>query len=161
MEQLIIAVLQPMLVKLTEYFLEKRRSSVTITELQDQVLQLLATQRDLQIEVINARMAVLALSRYLSLTHQEIFFLRGESLELAVAEQDQRQALIAPAIKDFGLSVEARLEHKRRRFVTQDNYQKVTPVARPEIPQYESDALGQFFDGFEEEIMRARLGGNT
>lgn len=161
MEQLIIAVLQPMLVKLTEYFLEKRRSSVTITELQNQVLQLLATQSDLQIEVINARMAVIALSRYLSLTHQEIFFLRGESLELAVVEQEQRQALIAPAIKDFGRSVEARLEQKQRRLATQGNSQRATPVVRHKIPQHESDALNQFFDGFEEEIMRARLGGNT
>lgn len=163
METLIVAVLQPMVAKLTEYFLDKRRSSVTIAELQNQVLQLLETQRDLQFEVASARMAVIALSRYLSLTHREIFLLRGESLELAVAEQEQRQALVAPAIRDFSQSLEARFARKNSQFASRVNDSRegqIAPPSRPEAVRSTSDALSKFFDGFEEEIMRARLGGN-
>jgi hypothetical protein len=163
MEQLLFVVLQPMVAKLTEYFLDKRRGSVTIAELQNQVLQLLAAQRDLQIEVTKARLAVIALSRYLSLTHQEIFLLRGESLELAVAEQDHRQALVAPAIRDFNQSVQARLARQSNQSMTRGDDSCKTRAAlpsRPEAGQSAPDALSEFFDGFEEEIMRARLGGN-
>lgn len=162
MEQLLIAVLQPMISKLTEYFLEKRRNSVTIAELQNQVLQLLETQRDLGIEVTKARLAVIALSRYLSLTHQEIFLLRGGSLELAVAEQAQRQALVAPAIRDFGQSVEARLVKRMNSSTTRGYHSRkawTAPPARPVITPAESAALAEFFNGVDEELMRTRLGG--
>jgi hypothetical protein len=167
MEQIIIALLPSMAKKLAEYFLDKRRNSVTIKELQDQILQLLEVQRGLQIEATQARLAIMALTRYLALTQQETFLLRGGSLELAAGDRGKGRALVEPAIRDFSHTVQARIERQNRRSTRLTSVPKnratissATPVQRTVSPE-ESKALGVFFEGFEEEIMRTRLGGNN
>src|SRR5262245_29064618 len=73
--ELLAAILSPFVSQVTEHFLDGRRDTVPVSELQRQVLSLLAGQRELEFEVTQARMAVLALSRYLAYTHQETFIL--------------------------------------------------------------------------------------
>jgi hypothetical protein len=109
----------------------------------------------------------MVLTRYLALTQQETFLLRGGSLELSVENNSQGRASVEPAIKDFSHAVQARIERQNQRSAHLPGASKnraaissATPVQRTVSPDG-SKALDDFFDGFEEEIMRTRLGGNN
>jgi hypothetical protein len=168
-EQIVLAVLNPLVSKLTDDFLNKRRNTVAIAELQDQVIRLLAGHRELEIEVAQARMAVLSLSRYLALTQGNIFVLRDDRLEVAISPQSERQIVIGHAIDSFSSSVEAHLQRQlgRSSKASAHSGSAVSPPALRSASgegsmsskrDRSSEALSKFFDGFEEEIMRARLG---
>lgn len=158
-EPITLAVLKPLVTKLTEDFLARRRNKVAISELQDQVLRLLMSQRELQFEVTQARMAVVALTRYLALTQAETFVLHRDRLELAIEPPDHRQAVIGHAIEDFNSSVEARLQRQSSRMPRQRPVSSLPAKAvTSDVQNASPDALSRFFDDFDEEIMRTRLG---
>jgi hypothetical protein len=166
-EAIVLAVLKPLVSKLTEDFLNRRRSTVTIAELQDQVIRLMVSHRELEGQVTEARMSVIALTRYLALTQGGIFILNGDRLELATVPLDQRQVLVGHAIEDFNSTVEARLQRQFKR-AERTTRQSRSPLPRSSglAPTHgsvgaavnSSEALNSFFDNFEEEIMRTRLG---
>lgn len=166
--EILLAVLSPFVTKLTEDFLDHRRNTVAVTELQDQIVRLLADHRELQMEVVQARMAVVALTRYLVLTHGETFVLHGDRLELARDPQGRRQTILGHVIEDFSSSVEARVGGRQSRPPEPRRPSRPLPPqsARPTSTTESADgsrtasaeALKGFFDDFEEEIMRARLG---
>lgn len=165
---LLNAVLSPFVRKLTENFLNRQRNTVGVAELQDQVTRLLDSQRDLEFENTQARMVVLAFARYLAHTQREIFVLKNDRLEIVTRPPSEREEFIEHAIDNFAISLEARL--KRRADGSPE-------AAQPRPPSHSassrstssesstgavgvatSEALNKFFEGFEEEIMRTRLG---
>lgn len=151
---IVAAVLSPLVSKLTEDFLRRRRNAVKITELQHQVVDLLASQRRLEVEAAQARLTVLALTRYLALSQHDIFVVHEDLLELAIAPGGENTAVIGGAIDRFNSSVEAHVA-RRHRLAVESPPQSPERSARR---QAEADSLNRFFDGFEEEIMQARLG---
>lgn len=164
------AVLSPFVSKLTDNFLNRQRNTVTVAELQEQVTRLLDTQQDLVIESMQARMVVLAFARYLARTQREIFVLRDDHrLEVISRPPSEREDLVERAIEDFTLSLETRLrqnEARRSREAAQPWPPPRSPRSRSTSSQTPPstvgvatpEALNKFFDGFGEEIMRARLG---
>lgn len=150
MIEFILAVLAPLVSKLTEDFLDRRRDRVSVVELQDQISRLLASRWQVEADVAQVRMAVIALTRYLARTQGEIFVLRDDLLELSIPSNDRRQETVGHAISDFNSLVEARL-NRRPSLRSPKNPVRDRPVVS-------SEALNEFFDGFEEGIMRARLG---
>jgi hypothetical protein len=162
-ETIVLAVLKPLVSKLTEDFLDGRRNKVAIADLQDQVLRLLRSQREMEIEISQARMAVLALTRYLALTQSETFVLRRDPLELVISSKVQELATVDHAIQDFDTSVKARLHRESNRTARSHGTPSSSNSVAAKGPtsharDASSGALDRFFDGFEEEIMRARLG---
>jgi hypothetical protein len=162
-EAIVLAVLKPLVSKLAEDFLGGRRNKVAIVDLQDQVLLLLRSHRELEIEISQARMAVLALTRYLALTQSETFILRRDPLELAISSNVRELATVDHAIQDFNSSVKARLQKQSNR--TARSHGTSSPSnfmlgksSTSHATDESSEALNRFFDGFEEEIMRTRLG---
>ncbi len=162
-EAIILAVLNPLVTKLTEDFLDRRRNKVAISELQDQVLRFVAQQREMEIEVTQTRMAVLALTRYLALTQAEIFILKPDAIELAINPTKHERAVVGHAIQDFSSSVETHLQRSFRRSQvsrpTSSSFSERSAKAnRDHVQPASAEALDRFFDGFDEEIMRVRLG---
>jgi hypothetical protein len=163
------AVLGPLVKKLTNDFLNRRRNMVTISELQDQVVRLMASHRELQFEVAQAQMTVIALTRYLAMTQGQAFVFNGDRLELAIGPQGQRETLIGHALSDFNSSVET---HVRRQLnsAARTAQQPAPPAYSPSsrsIPTegsasgaqaLSSKALDAFFEGYAAEVMQARLG---
>lgn len=155
------AVLSPFVSKLTDNFLNRQRNSVAVTELQDQVARLLDSRDDLEIESIQTRMAVLAFARNLAFTQHDIFVLKGDRLEVLGRPSSGREELIERAIDDFSLSLEARLKRiEARRAREAEPYPRptFTPGPPSNVGVATPEALAKFFDGFEEEVMRARMG---
>jgi hypothetical protein len=167
-ETLVLAVLNPLVSKLTEDFLTRRRNTVHIADLQDQVVRLMASHLQLEEEVTQTRLSVIALTRYLARTQAEVFVLKGDFLQLVTVAPNQRQVLIGHAIQDFSSGVEARLQERlgRSEQTTQQSKSQLSRSTQPDSTRAtggnnaasSSEALNKFFDGFEEEIMRARLG---
>ncbi len=150
--ELFLAVLSPFVSTLTEHFLNGKQEKVPVARLQDQVIRLMASQRELEIQVEDARRAVFTLTRYLAFSQGEIFAFHDNRLELAIKSPGQRQVIIGHAIEDFNYSVMSRVQVKRNRQVTS----RPEPVAGSSIAS--SEALDRFFEGFEEEIMKERQG---
>ncbi|MBV9011135.1 MAG: hypothetical protein JO281_23045 [Pseudonocardiales bacterium] len=149
--KVIFAVLSSLVKKLTENFLDGRRDKVSVRDLQDQVIRLVASHSQMQTEVTRIRMTVIALIKYLALTQGEVFILHDDDLlELAVLASDQRMEMIGYAIGNFDTLVKARLNQRRSLRSPKEQASNSPTVA--------SEALNKFLDGFEEEIMRARLG---
>jgi len=145
----IAAVLPSVAGKITEGFIQRKRTKIAITELQDQVVQLLASNRQLQIEAQETRLAVLALARYLAMTQAEVFALRDGQLALASAARDNASQKIAieSAIHNFSSRVESHPQSRRQQLIPAR-----TPTPTP------AKAPRDFIDGFNEEVMRARTG---
>lgn len=149
-DAIVLSVLKPFVSKLTEAFLQRRRNKVAIADLQDQVLRLVMSQRELQIEVQQAQQTILALTRYLVLTHADTFIVQQGHLELAAKPVDADRVVVGQAIQGFTSSVEASVQHRSRH--ARDPQSSVVSA------DTSSEALDRFFDGFAEEIMQARLG---
>jgi len=180
---LIQLVLPPLVSQLTEGFMDRRRDGVTVDELQRRVIDILVNQRAMEYEMTDMRMTVLALTRYLANSQRDTFVLYGDDrLELAVGSQPPRAAEISQALAEFqetmeelvrrraGGSVGPRADGARHSPVG-SRQQERAPLA-PAVPvprryarsaeaeplEVTPEALSSFFDGFDEEIMRARLG---
>lgn len=166
--EIILSVLSPFVTKITEDFLGRRRATVAVADLQDQVVRLMASHRELEIEVAQARLAVVALTRYLVMTQGEIFALQGDHLTLEIKPRRRRQVILGQVLDDFSSSVESSISKRQtlRPEFSPDTPPQPSPLTRSaskndstnETPAAPNKALSGFFDGFEEEIMRARLG---
>ncbi|MDH2430412.1 hypothetical protein [Sphaerisporangium sp. TRM90804] len=153
--ELVLAVLYPFVGKLTEDFLNRRRKGVDIAEIQEQVVRLMASQRAVETELADARVTVLALTRHLVRTQGQTFVLHGDRLELLAGQEPGSG--VGPVIERFSSSVEQRL-HTRRAASGPPHVPARAPAAAPVSAADSAEALNSFFDGFEEEIMRARRG---
>lgn len=158
------AVLPPLIRELTDDFLDRRRDRVTVAELQHQVTHLLISQRQVEIELTQVRMAVLALTRYLAVTQNETFVFQNDQLELASPPPARQPAAISKAIEDFHASVEARVNQSRKPPSKIDVKLRPNTLAPNSLSAaskspsaVSADALARFFDGFDEEVMRERL----
>ena len=168
--EIILAVLSSLVTTLTEDFLGRRRDDVSVSELQNQVVDLMADQHALRFEIAEARVTVLALTRYLAFTHGEAFVLNDDRLRLvAEPSQDRRQVILGEVISDFDSSVRERVGRRaeRRRGLPRPASPRPPGPASsaPRASSRETDApitseaaLEAFFDGFDEEVLRARLG---
>ena len=168
-------VLPPLLGQLTNGFLEGRRNSVTVAELQAQVVRLLVDQRQMEIDIEKANLTVLALTRFLANSQRKTFVLYDDDrLELNVSRRGTREDEVGRALEDFYVDIE-RLAFRRAGIPPAKPQRGETPSPRGETPSPPESwrpkatsareplaatpkALSTFFDGFEEEIMRARLG---
>jgi hypothetical protein len=161
-------VLPPLLGQLTNGFLEGRRNSVSVAELQAQVVRLLVDQRLMEIDIEKANLTVLALTRFLANSQRNTFVLYDDDrLELNVRRRGTREDEVGRALEDFYVDIE-RLTFRRAGIPPAKPQRAETP-SPPESWQPKATsaseplaatpkALSTFFDGFEEEIMRARLG---
>ena len=163
-------VLPPLLGQLTNGFLEGRRNSLTVAELQAQVVRLLVDQRQMEVDIEKANLTVLALARFLANSQRKTFVLYDDDrLELNVSRLGPREDEVGQALEDFYVDIE-RLAF-RRAGIPPAKPQRAESPSPPEsrrprpkaTPPREPlaatpKALSTFFDGFEEEILRARLG---
>jgi len=165
---LISYVLGPFVSKVTENFLGRQRNTVSVAELQDQVSRLLESQRELNVENAKTRVAVLFFARHLARTHGETFALTDDRLELVAKDTGRREEIVEHALGGFSSSVEARLMERAGKSPGAAHVRPVSPPtsSRPPHPETStatvgtatSEALNRFFEGFDKEIMDARLG---
>jgi hypothetical protein len=160
-----LAVLEPLVGKLTDAFLRKKRQSVAVAELQDQVVQMLANQQKAEVEIRAAQLAILSLTRYLAMTQPNIFVLRGDRLEISAGPNGNG---IEPSIGDALSAFNASVEHQVHQRI--DPATITPPAPNPSVPPRQlqkgvapppctdEEALNRFFEDFDREIMRTRLG---
>jgi hypothetical protein len=160
-----LAVLTPFVSKLTEDFLDRRRGAVKTAELQDQVVRLMGDHRELEIEVAQTQKAVIALTRYLAFTQGEAFVFKGDRLELAISADGQRDEVVGNAIGNFHRAVAEICAQRGGRPPgapgqprPQSSQPKASGSSTSDSRAASPDALDRFFEGFEEEVMKARLG---
>ena len=140
--EIFLAVLPPLFGKLTEAFLGNRHQSVDLAQLQEEVARLVRSQRELAVELSEYQRATAHLVRYVARSRRDVFVFHGG--QLVLAEQALQRDDLRELIDGMGADLERRLRQRQ---------------ARPPIADRQSaSALDAFFDGFEEEVTRARLG---
>src|SRR5262245_20166029 len=160
-----LAVLTPFVTKLTEDFLDRRRGTVDTAELQGQVVRLMGDHRELEIEVAQTQKAVIALTRYLAYTQGKAFVFKGDRLELAINAEGQRDEIVANAIGNFKRAVEEMRAQRgghapgaSEQPRPQSSQPKPSGNSTSDRRAASPEALERFFEGFEEEVMKTRLG---
>jgi hypothetical protein len=166
--EIFTAALPALVTHLTDTFSTRRRDSVDVRELQEQVARLAATQNSLQGNLAEVEHAVLILTRYLALTRQDAFSLAGEQLVLAEQFRSRREAVVTPVMTDFGARVEQSIEKHQNQaieaFRRQQSSAPTAPAERdmpwPNSPQHRGGTRSphDFLDTFAEEVLDLRLG---
>jgi hypothetical protein len=164
--EILMATMPSLVMRLADEFFDKRRDSVDVRELQEQVARLVVEKNALSCELGEIRRAVLVLARYLALTRQDAFMLEADQLSLTDRFQSERETKVAPVIVDFGERVEQRLQQRqecateafRRRHSTR--FVEPAIVSIPVVKSSEPDAVDNFLAGFGEDVLDMRLGRN-
>jgi hypothetical protein len=152
--EVILAVLPSFVSRLADEFLGRKRKNVEIAVLQAQVAQMAAqiaiTQQATIIERATAERVVSVLTRYLTLSHGESFFIDGNKLAITRGIKPGHETL-RRAIDDFGVAVQNKAATRPQ------------PVAATP-PQNAAESqtvrtLANLFDDVDEELLRMRLEG--
>jgi hypothetical protein len=156
--EILLAVLPSLVSTLTDQFLGRKRGSIDLTDLQQQVTQLAINQQVLSAEADQARRAVKVLVRYLTVAERETFLLRGDHLELAEGVAGRPDNDLARVLQEFGTSVEGQVRQRQPKL--RSSAPGPSPSGAGEAVEDDrlEQALEHFFDGFDEEIRKARLG---
>jgi hypothetical protein len=162
--EIITAAVPTLITRLADEFFAKRRDSVDIGELQEQVARLVAERNALGCELEEIRHVVLVLARYLALTRQDVFVLRTDHLALTEQYRIDREVTVVPVIDDFRMRVEqsvvrrqnSAIESFRRRQTEELAKQEEIASAQP-IP-VKAGAVDDFLSDFSEEVLRLRTG---
>lgn len=163
--EVLTATLPALVLRLTDEFSAKRRDSVNVRELQEQVAQLMAAEKSLRYNLAEVEHVVLILTRYLALIRRDAFALTGDQLVLTEPFRSERGAVAAPVMTDFGArvvhSIERRQSHAIESFRRQ---QSAAPAERDEQHADSADRRGaartsrDFLESFAEEVLDMRLG---
>ena len=158
--ELVTAVLSPFISEVTKEFLGRRRKDIQLKDLQRDVEQTMAAQADLAVNIDEIRKAVVVLARYLALTNSELFYLSENVLGLTERPSKDMAVRFTPAIAQFQGHVERRAVARRTeqaRSVGRRQAQTWPETSSRAQQPTQGQELDDFFDGFNEEVMRARL----
>jgi argonaute-like protein implicated in RNA metabolism and viral defense len=162
--EILMATMPSLVMRLTDEFFTKRRDSVDVCELQEQVARLVVENNTQACELAEVRHAVLVLARYLVLTRQDAFMLEADQLTLTDQFLLDRETKVPPVIVDFGARVEQRIQQRqdhdievfRRRQSAGSVEQEMVPS--PVLKHSETVVADNFLAGFTEEVLDMRLG---
>jgi hypothetical protein len=163
--EIFTATLPALVSRLVDEFSAKRRDSVNVRELQEQVARLTAAQNSLRHNLAEVEHVVLILTRYLALTRQDAFALTGDRLVLTEPFRREREAVVAPVMTDFGARVELSIERRQKHIIESFRRQQTAElVERDEQATDSADRFGtartsrDFLESFAEEVLDMRLG---
>jgi hypothetical protein len=156
--EILLAVLPSLVSTLTDQFLNRKRDTVDLTDLQQQVTQLAINQQAVSAEAEHARRAVKVLVRYLTVAEKATFLLRGDHLELAEGVAGRPDNDLARVLQEFGTAVEGQVRQRPPKLRSSVPGSSPSGAGEAVGDDRLEQALEHFFDGFDEEIRRARLG---
>ncbi|VVJ14988.1 Uncharacterised protein [Amycolatopsis camponoti] len=158
--EIITAAVPTLVTRLADEFFAKRRDSVDVGELQEQVARLVAEKTSLGCELAEIRQAVLVLARYLAVTRQDVFVLETDHLALTERFRIDREKTVVPVIDDFRTRVERSVERRQNNAIESFRRRAEGLPGRGEIAPavIEGRAVDDFLSDFSEEVLRLRTG---